>query len=59
MKVPGSLSQPSMPQGVADDVLKSIQILAGRESTIRWYVVAKLDIPKGIDVSKKVQINIG
>jgi hypothetical protein len=59
MKVPGSLSQPSMPQGVAGDVLKSIQILAGRESTIRWYVTAKLDIPKGIDVSKKVQINIG
>jgi hypothetical protein len=59
LKVPGSLSQPSMPQGVAGDVLKSIQILAGRESTIKWYVIAKLDIPKGLDVSKKIQINIG
>jgi hypothetical protein len=25
---------------------------------IKWFVEAKLDIPKGLDVSKKVQINI-
>jgi hypothetical protein len=23
-----------------------------------WYVIAKLDIPKGIDVSKKVKLNV-
>jgi len=59
IKVPTSLSKPSLPQGVAGDVLKTIQILAGKESNVRWYVISKLDIPMGIDVSKRVQVNIG
>jgi sporulation-control protein spo0M len=59
LKVPTNLAQPSLPQSAVGDVIKTIQILAGRESNVRWYVVAKLDIPMGIDVSKKIQINIG
>ena len=59
MKVPGEVSQPSTPQGVAGDVIKTIQILAARESDVRWYVTAKLDIPMRMDVENKVQINIG
>ena len=59
MKVPGEVSQPSTPQGVAGDVIKAIQILAARESDVKWYVIAKLDIPMRLDVDVKVQINIG
>lgn len=59
MKVPGNLTQPSIPEGVAGDILKSVQILAGREGTIKWYITAKLDVPKGFDVSNRVQVNIG
>lgn len=59
MKVPGNITQPSMPGGAAGDVIKTIQVLAGRESDVRWYVMAKLDIPMKFDVINKVQINIG
>jgi hypothetical protein len=30
-----------------------------RSSPIRWYLLAKLDIPRGLDISKKVEIAIG
>jgi len=59
LKVPGEMSQPSTPQGVAGDVVKAIQILAARESDVRWYVTANLDIPMKLDVDARVQINIG
>jgi len=59
IKVPTTLAQPSLPQGVAGDMIKTIQILAGKESNVKWHVIAKLDVPMGFDVSKKVQINIG
>lgn len=59
LKVPGNISQPSTPQGVAGDVIKAIQILSARESDVRWYVTAKLDIPMRFDIDTKMQINIG
>ena len=57
IKIPTSL-QATLPEGIAGDLIRSIQILAGRESNLFWYIIAYLDIPLGIDVSKRVQINI-
>ncbi len=39
-------------------VMNSMQILTGQSSQIRWYLIASLEIPWAIDISKKVQINI-
>ena len=39
-------------------IMGSMQILTGQSSQIKWYLVASLEIPWGIDISKKVQINI-
>jgi hypothetical protein len=59
MKIPGNITQPSTPPGVAGDVIKTIEILAARESDVRWYVTANLDIPMKLDIDAKVQISIG
>jgi hypothetical protein len=32
---------------------------AAPSSPIKWYLLAKLDIPRGLDISKKVDITIG
>ena len=39
-------------------VMKSMQILTGQSSQIKWHLIASLEIPWAIDISKKVQINI-
>ena len=59
IKVPTTLTQTSLPGGLAGDVLKTIQTLAGKQSNISWYVTAKLDIPMMFDISNKIQVNIG
>jgi len=41
------------------DFIKGGIKITSRNERISWYVIAKLDIPMGIDVSKRVQINIG
>jgi hypothetical protein len=59
IKIPTTLSQTSLPGGLAGDVIKTIQVLSGKQSNISWYVIAKLDISMGFDISNKIQINIG
>jgi len=60
IKVPANLSQNlPMPSGAVGDLLKGVQILAGRDTRITWYVIAYLGVPMGFDVSEKVQVNIG
>jgi hypothetical protein len=44
--------------GVMGSLVNSLQMLSGVSSSIKWYVVAYLDIPGAIDISKKVQINV-
>jgi len=44
--------------GTAGDVLKAATFLSGAGTRTSWSLIAKLDIPMGGDVSKKVQINI-
>jgi len=45
------------PTGTVGNVLKAAQMLTGAQSSTKWTVKARLDI-SGIDISKKVQINV-
>lgn len=59
IKIPENiLSQPKLGGDIAGTLVKSVQLLSGVNSYVKWYVIANLDIPGGIDVSKKVQVNI-
>ncbi len=57
IKIPANVLQ--APRGAVGDVIKGIQLLSGKDVRISWHVISKLDIPSGLDVSKKVQVNIG
>ena len=59
IKIPANVLQTPSPGGAVGDIVKGIQLLSGKDVKISWYVIAKLDIPLGFDVSKKVQVNIG
>ncbi len=43
---------------LANTIIKSLQILSNQNAQISWYLIAFLEIPLGIDVTKKLQINI-
>jgi len=60
IKIPKNiLSQSTLPENpIANTIAKSLQILSNQDTKIGWYLIAFLEIPWGIDVSKKVQINI-
>lgn len=57
IKIPSNVLQ--TPKGAVGDIIKGIQVLSGKDIMMSWYVIAKLDIPSGFDISKKIQINIG
>lgn len=57
IKVP-QMEQGKAPKGIIGDLAQAASFLSGRSSSVRWYVIAKLDM-SGRDVSKKVQINVG
>ncbi|MEM0359885.1 MAG: hypothetical protein QXK06_00930 [Candidatus Diapherotrites archaeon] len=61
IKVPNNILQSQQaPDGVIGELAKAAAFLGGSfASQPRWYLEAKLDIPGGMDVSKRVQINIG
>ena len=55
---------PQMPEGALGQVLKVGQTIAAitgavSRQRLQWYLLAKLDIPGGLDISKKVDITIG
>jgi len=58
IKIPANVLQ-AQPGGAVGDIVKSIQLLSGKDVRISWRIIAKLDISSGLDVSKKVQVNIG
>ncbi len=59
LKIPSNLlTAPQLP-GIVGDIVKGLRVLSGVGERISWYVVAKLDIPSGLDISKKVQVIIG
>ncbi|MGB5926440.1 MAG: hypothetical protein WBH01_10230 [Dehalococcoidia bacterium] len=66
MKIPADTMsmRPLMPEGKLGQVLNVAQTAAAMTGVIpfqriKWYLLAKLDIPGGFDVSKKVDITIG
>ena len=59
IKIPNNvLTQPKFGQSTIGTLVGAAQILSGTMSSINWYLIANLDIVSGIDISKKVQINI-
>jgi len=59
LKIPSDLSTKlSTGNAVADSLIKSVSILTGNNSQIRWYVTAELET-SGLNLIKHVQINIG
>ena len=66
MKTPADMMsmRPLMPEGKLGQVLNVAQTAAAMTGAIpfqriKWYLLAKLDIPGGFDVSKKVDVTIG
>ena len=66
IKIPADIlgMGPQTPEGKLGQVLKVAQTAAAITGTIprrrlQWYLLAKLDIPGGLDISKKVDITIG
>ena len=46
------------PEGVLGGALKAAKFLSQGMQNTKWFVEVKLDIPKGFDVNKKMQINV-
>ena len=57
-----ALPSDSMPElgGGVGTALKAAQMLGGfgRSSQIKWFVEGALDIPKGRDISKRIQVSV-
>jgi len=59
IKIPADILQSRKPNILGDiDFIKGGLRITSTNERLSWYVIAKLDIPMGIDVSKKVQVNI-
>ncbi len=66
MKIPADILGvgPQTPEGALGQVLKVAQTVATvtgatARKRLKWYLSAKVDIPGGLDISKKVDITIG
>jgi hypothetical protein len=63
MKIPADIlsGKPQMPQigGKLGKGISIAQAVIGVSTTTKWYLLAKLDVPRGIDIKKEVQITIG
>ncbi|MBI2530210.1 MAG: hypothetical protein HYW05_03665 [Candidatus Diapherotrites archaeon] len=59
LKIPANVLEGSYGSGALAAVAKTAQFLGGALTNIKWFVEASLDIPMGLDVRKKIQINIG
>lgn len=57
LKVPAAQNN-NIPQGTMGEVTKAISFLSTKNQTSKWFIEAKLDIPGGFDVHKKIQINV-
>ena len=58
IKIPSNILSGQAPEGVLGNIVKAAQFLGGSSAMIQWYIDARIDIPMGIDVSRRVQINI-
>jgi len=58
INIPQNVTAPT-PDGTLGTVLKAASFLSKQSKRVNWYLKAQLDIPKAIDMRKKVQINVG
>jgi len=54
--IPQNVGQAQVGGGLGT-AIKAVQMLSGTSSRISWYLEARLDV-KGLDVSKRIQINV-
>ncbi len=47
------------PGGAVGSVVQAAAFLTGSNRRYEWHVIAYLDIPKGFDVKKQQQVNLG
>ncbi len=61
IKIPADILNVGGPQigGAAGQAIKIAQVVTGGGSSTKWHLQAKLDIPRGIDIKKDVDITIG
>ncbi len=55
--IPTDVFKNKLDNKIANNLLKSVQILSGQTTNLKWSVKANLDIP-GFDLSKSVRINV-
>jgi len=59
IQVPAGIDKkPDLGNGAFGQLVNVASMLSGRSSNIKWSLTAKLDIPMGFDVAKKVQISV-
>jgi len=57
--IPSDLMQSvKAPDGTLGNIVKAAKFLAGPMARVQWFIEVTLDIPKGSDVGKKVQVNL-
>lgn len=59
LPTPAQAPYASAPGGTVGTVMQAAAYLSGVDRRYEWHVIAYLDIPKGFDVKKKQQINLG
>ena len=61
IKIPPDILNMGGPQlaGAAGQAIRIAQVVTGSGRSTKWHLQAKLDIPRGIDVKKDVDITIG
>ncbi|HLC36816.1 MAG TPA: hypothetical protein VJK05_04395 [archaeon] len=53
-----SIPAPKAPEGILGTVMNAASFLGGPSMRVKWFLDSSLDIPGGIDVSKKVQVSV-
>ena len=59
INIPANIAAETKIDSPLGTAVKAINMFVGASSQIKWHVIARLDVPWAIDVTKKVQINIG
>ena len=58
VQIPQRTALPPELEGTLGTAVKTLQLLSGSNTQIKWYITATLDIPKGVDINKSVQISV-
>ncbi|MCK4777415.1 MAG: hypothetical protein KAS39_03490 [Actinomycetia bacterium] len=60
IKIPADILMGTQaPEGVLGKIAQVAKYMSGRRGIIYWYLMARLDIPWGRDVIKKIKITVG